>query len=232
MDSTSTNGLRWQVDIDELTAAMEQELQERKKRSFFDNINGFPFTPKVLPPGADRLWVKYHRGGPTLEGEARTQEYVRSALAKVEWPSKTSLYVPEVFVYAETEIEDMTHSFIIMEFVTGTPISHITRAIRRSADLEPQVKEDMIRLFKDRVVDALCFFLSLEPPADAAPGPVGGGRVLSFVFGQDNYDAPRDFDSLLDLEEWDNQENEKVCPVSRGRSAVFLMSEGRIARWN
>lgn len=210
MDSTSTFEPEWAADIDELTAAVKQEIEICSKRYFYENIRGFRFVPKVLPPGVDCLWVKYKDEGPTLEAEACTQEYVYGELSKWDEPARKGLHVPKVFDYAEIRIDDFTYSFIIMEFVTGTPISHITSAIEVSGDIDSLAKEDRIHLFEDRVVDALCFLLSLEPPSDAGPGPVGGGRIQSFVFGRENSYAPRAFDTLGDLEAWVNEENEKV----------------------
>ncbi|ROW04835.1 hypothetical protein VMCG_04801 [Cytospora schulzeri] len=209
MDSTFTDNSTWEVDIDVLTAAAEDEIEQSRKRPFYENIKGFRFTPKVLPPGVECLWVKYRDGEPTLQTEAFTQDYVHSELAKLDRPVKGGLYIPKVFGYAEIEMEGCNCSFIIMEFVTGTPISRITRDIRRSKDSDDQEKEDRMRPFKDRVVDALCFLLSLEPPVDAAPGPVNGGHIQSFVFGRDESYAPRVFNSLEDLHEWVNHENEK-----------------------
>ncbi|KAK7733967.1 hypothetical protein SLS53_007961 [Cytospora paraplurivora] len=225
MDSTSTLEPEWTVDINELTAAVKKEIEICSKRYFYENIRGFRFVPKVLPPGIDCLWVKYKDEGPTLEAEACTQHYVYGELTKRDEPGRKGLHVPKVFDYAEIRINDFTYSFIIMEFIKGTPVSHITSDIEVSGDIDSQTKEGRIHLFEDRVVDALCFLLSLEPPSDARPGPVGGGRIQSFVFGRENSYAPRAFDTLGDLEEWVNEENEKkkINPYS---TTADLVSEG------
>lgn len=73
------------------------------------------------------------------------------------------------------------------------------------------MKAEIVRPFKDRIADALCFLLPLKPLPETAPGPVNGGRIQNFVFGRDDFLAPRDFDTLEELEGWINEENEKVC---------------------
>lgn len=212
MDVLSTVEPIWEVDIEELIAATREWLELCDSRPFHENIRGFPFTPKVLPPGATRLWVKPHIGGPTLRGEADTQDYVHTEITKRGPPTSEGLYAPKVFDYAEFEIEGMIHSCIVMEFVTGTPISSIMKPTLWSRDMSESAKNEIVRPFKHRVADALCFFLSLEPPPGAAPAPVNGGRIKNFIFGRDDFDGPFDFDTLEQLQEWVNQENEKVRP--------------------
>ncbi|KUI70566.1 hypothetical protein VM1G_06546 [Cytospora mali] len=225
MDTTSTGKSIWKVDIAELTAAAKLEYEEAKKRPFYQRNSGFRFSPKVLPPGVDCLWVKYKVDEPTLSAEARTQKYVHSKLAKPGW---AGLHIPRVFDYAEINIkggEWPTWSFIMMEFVTGTPVTRIFNNIKGSGDKSSEVKKAQICLVKDRVVDALCFLLSLKPPPGASPGPVDGGLIQSFIFGRDDSYAPREFVSLKDLENWVNLENrkEKLNPLL---TTADLVSEG------
>lgn len=200
----------WQVNIEELIAATKAYGDLCRSRPYWENIRGFPFTPKALPPGVTRLWVKSHAGGPTLRGETDTQHYVRTEIIKQGVPTSQKLYVPKVFDYAEFEIEGIPYSAIVMEFVTGTPISSIMNPTLFSRDIPESAKNEKVRPFKDRVVEALCFFLSLEPAANTAPAPVNGGRIKNYVFGRDNCDGPFDFDTLEELQEWVNEESEKV----------------------
>jgi hypothetical protein len=118
--------------------------------------------------------------------------------------------VPKVFDYADFEIEGIIHSCIVMEFVTGTPVSSIMKPTLWSRDMSESAKNEIVRPFKDRVAHALCFLLRLEPLPDTAPAPVNGGRPKNYVFGRDNCDGPCDFDTLEQLQEWIDQENEKV----------------------
>ncbi|KAK2597566.1 hypothetical protein N8I77_012345 [Diaporthe amygdali] len=215
----------WEVDIEELIAATKDYQDLCNSRHFYENIRGFPFTPKVLPPGVTRLWVKPHVGGPTLRAEADTQDYVRTEITKRGPPTSEGLYVPKVFDYAEFEIEGMIHSCIVMEFVTGTPISSIMKPTLWSRDMSESAKNEIVRPFKDRVAHALCFLLSLEPLPDTAPAPVNGGRIKNFVFGRDNCDGPCDFDTLEQLQEWINQENEKE-KLNPDLTTADLVSEG------
>lgn len=216
LQGSRPNESTWEVNMEELIAATkEYEDLCRSRPTSRLNIRGFPFTPKVLPPGVTRLWVKYHAGGPTLEGEFDTQDYVRTEIIKRGPPTSEDLYVPKVFYYAEFELEDFSYSAIIMEFVTGTPISSIMQPILWSRDISESAKNEIFRPFKDRIVQALCFLLSLEPAPDTAPAPVNGGRIKNFVFGRYDNDGPFDFDTLEQLQEWINQESETVSNVQK-----------------
>lgn len=214
MDKTTPDDFDWTVDIDELVAATKQEMEEREARgpTAAPLITGFRFVPKILPPGVQCLWVKYHQADPTREGEAYTQAYVHNQLVKLDEPTRGRFYVPKVFDYAEAWIEDCPWSFIIMEFVTGTPLTEVRKRVVRSASYTRALENTSKNMgpFKDRVVDALCFLLSLEPPPDTTPGPVNGGQIQSFVFGMVDTLAPCEFDSLDELSDWVNEENPKV----------------------
>lgn len=155
MDILLTDEPIWEVDIEELIAATRQYRDLCNSRHFYENIRGFPFTPKVLPPGVTRLWVKPHVAEPTLGAEADTQDYVHTEITKRGPPTSEGLYAPKVFDYAEFEIEGMDYSCIIMEFVTGTPISSIMKPTLRSRDMSESAKAEIVRPFKDRVADAL-----------------------------------------------------------------------------
>lgn len=218
------NESTWEVDIEELIAATKDYEDLCSRRHFYENIRGFPFTPKVLPPGVTRLWVKSHAGGPTLRGEAYTQDYVHNEISKRGPPTSEHFYVPKVFDYAEFWIGDMIYSCIVMEFVTGTPISSIMKPTLWSREMSEEAKSEIVNPFKDRVAQALCFFLSLEPLPDTAPGPVNGGRIQNFVFGRDNSDAPQDFDTLEQLQDWINEENEKVCLETAAEKLLLKFS--------
>lgn len=210
----------WRVNVEELIAATKAYEDLCNTRPLWENIRGFPFTPKVLPPGVTRLWVKSHAGEPTLRAEADTQDYVRTEIIKQGPPTSEKIYVPKVFDYAEWEIDGIPYSAIVMEFVTGTPISSIMKPTLWSRDISESAKDEIFRPFKDRVVQALCFFLSLEPAADTAPAPVNGGRIKHFVFGRDDSDGPFDFDTLEQLQEWINEESEQVRTDERAATKV------------
>lgn len=200
----------WQVNIEELITAIKAYEALCRSRLYWENIRGFPFMPKALPPGVTRLWVKSHAGEPTLRGESDTQDYVRTEIIKQGPLTSKDMYVPKVFDYAEFEMEGIPYSAIIMEFIIGTPISSIMNSTLWSRDITESEKNEIVRPFKDRVVQALCFFLSLEPAADTAPAPVNGGRIKNYVFGRDDCEGPFDFDTLEQLQEWINEESEKV----------------------
>lgn len=204
------NESTWEVDVEELIAATKDYKDLCNSRPYYENIRGFPFTPKDLPPGVTRLWVKSHAGEPTLRGEADTQDYVHNEITKRGPPTSEHFYVPEVYRYEEFWIGDMIYSCILMEFVTGTPISSIMKPTLWSREISEEAKSEIVRPFKDRVAQALCFLLSFDPLPDTAPAPVNGGRIQNFVFGRDDPDAPHDFDTLKQLQDWINEENEKV----------------------
>lgn len=212
MDTNTQEEPEWSVDIDELTIALQEHLEEWKDKHFWEWVGGFPFTPKVPPPGVESLWVKFRYGVPTLEGEFETGDYAYYELAKRDEATRKSLRIPYIYKYVEIYLNDEHYSLIIMERVIGTPLDDVIRPTQRLyLDLDEDEMEEKLQPFKDRVVDALCFLLSIEPPPDAVPGPVGGGYMRSFVFGPEDSCAPRPFDSLQDFQDWVNTENEKVC---------------------
>lgn len=211
--SSYPNDSTWEVDIEELIAAAKDYEELCNSRPYHENVRGFLFTPKILPPGVTRLWVKSRAEGPTLRGEADTQHYVHTELNKRGPPTSEHFYVPKVFDYAEYWIGEMIYSCIVMEFVTGSPISSIMKPTLWSREMSEEAKSEIVRPFKDRVAQALCFFLGLEPLPDTAPAPVNGGRIQNFVFGRDNCDGPYDFDTLEQLQDWFNEENQKVSLI-------------------
>lgn len=98
---------------------------------------------------------------------------------------------------------------IVIEFVPGVQVSHTVKELKQFEDITAEEEENKIALFKDRVVDAICFSLSLQPPRETSPGPVGGGLIAHFIFGRDDPDAPREFDDLEDLQNYVDEENKK-----------------------
>ncbi|KAL1865050.1 hypothetical protein Daus18300_007397 [Diaporthe australafricana] len=226
LSSSSSDESTWKVDIEELIAATREWGKLCKSRPFFRNIRGFPFNPKVLPPGVTGLWVKPQCAWPSLRGEADTHVYIHDQLSKTESPTRDGLYVAKVFEYVELDLDDWSYTFIVMEFVTGTPISSIMKPTLWSREMSDSEKEVKVRPFKDRVVHALCFLLSLEPLPDTAPGPVNGGHIQNFVFGRDDSWAESIFDSVEELQDWINEENEKKILGSEYPGAIDLMSEG------
>lgn len=200
---------------DEVIAATAQEILECRKRPFFDSIRGFRFVPGDSPDGAS-VWVKYGYSNNTwgLRCEAETQAYVHGEIAKLDEETRRRIYVPRVFSFIEAEFDGFTYGMIVMEYVAGVPVSRIVKALERSDD--EAGKEEKVSLFKGRVIDAICFLLSLQPSPETTPGPVGGGRILNFIFGRDNPEAPREFDDVEDLQTYINEENKKVytCPIA------------------
>lgn len=228
LHSSSPKESTWQADMEELIAAARAYMDLCNGRDYHENVGGFPFTPKICPPGVSRLWVKVHAGGPTLRGECDTQEYVHNEITKRDWPTGHEVYVPKVYAYAEFDMEEFPHSCILMEFVTGTPLSTIMESTLWSRDLSEPAKKEVLRPYKDRVAHFLSFLLSLEPPPDAAPAPVNGGRMKNFVFGRDDSDGPCIFETLEQLQDWVNQENEKVrCRKSRHEALTNILDTCR-----
>ncbi|KAI3393163.1 hypothetical protein diail_4688 [Diaporthe ilicicola] len=207
---SSSGGSTCKVNVEELIIATRQYEELRKTRPFYMNtcIRGLPFNPEILPAGATGLWVKHHHGGLDLRGKpTRKTTYTTSC------PNRNA-QLNMVCTFRSIRlcgIPGLPYSCVVMEFVTGTPTSSIMKPTLWPREISESDKEETIRPFKERAVDALCFPLSLEPHPDTAPGPVNGGRMKNFVFGWDDSDAPCDVDTLEELQEWINEENEKVC---------------------
>ncbi|KAI0966037.1 hypothetical protein F4678DRAFT_451139 [Xylaria arbuscula] len=135
-----------------------------------------------------------------------TQQYVHAEWMKADEETKARLLVPEVFDYIEGEIDNHLYGFIVMEYLPGTSIRELLGPLRQARVPE---SDESITSLKDRVIEAVCFLLSLTPPPETPPGPVGGGRMKNRAFGTDELEAPRQFESSEDLQTYINDEIEQ-----------------------
>lgn len=162
-----------------MDARPRRELVACKTRSFFDNIRGFHHVPTQSPPPghSNGVWVKYACSGEQLRCEASTQAFVHTQLAKSDEKTRRSIYVPEVFDFVQGEIEGIPYGIIVMEYVTGVPVSHIVRCIKRLEDEEPVVIAEKVEASEERVADVICFLLASRPSSpETAPASWAGGR--------------------------------------------------------
>jgi len=129
-----------------------------------------------------------------LEGEAATQAYVYEMLH--ENPALLEfIRVPEV--YRIIQIDEFPRVLVVMEYVHG-------RTVRRC--LEGETTDESRDRLWSQILCALNTLLSFQPPPNTAPGPAGGGGISHMIFGEycEHETAPRDFNSVQDLENFIN----------------------------
>ena len=207
----------WEPSEEEIVAATAEEVRKAGKRHFYENIRGFSHPPVAGKSGL--VWIKYGYDTERLRCEANNQAFVHGELESCEEKTRKEFRVPRVFDFFEAEIDGLPYGMIVMEFVEGVPISKLTAQLRQADGLAD--KEKKIAVLKQRVADAICFLLSLQAPPDVVPGPVGGGRIVHFIFGRDEPEAPREFEDLEELQAYINTENKKVRDTDKGRR-VFV----------
>jgi hypothetical protein len=175
---------------DDLIEAARQHEQQSRRRPMWERGTGFPFLQGDQPVA----WIKYSRDRYRLEREAATQNYVYRTL--MQQPDLSELIcVPQI--YRIIQGDDIPYVLIVMEYVHG-------RTVRQWLEISEESKQ----LLWGRVLDALVVFLAFQLPEPIPPpGPVGGGRITHLVFGEyaEPEDAPRDFDSVEDLQIYINQ---------------------------
>jgi hypothetical protein len=191
-------------DLDIITAA-RQHVQENRQRPLGSGFyqSGFP----LLQNGEPVAWIK--TGDDSVADEAATQKHVYESF--MQEPSLSNgVRVPKI--YRVILCDDYPWTIIVMEYVSGRTVQQWLEISNKMEDL----------LFS-RILEAMKVLLSLPPPQrNTPPGPAGGGRIDHLVFGSlycEIGSAPRDFDSVQDLQNHMNQivvssENDTLWPTS------------------
>ncbi|WQF81028.1 Putative aminoglycoside phosphotransferase, protein kinase-like domain superfamily [Colletotrichum destructivum] len=120
----------WKPDRDDIISATAKDLLERSQRPFYENLRGFRFSPKDVPDDVF-VWVKHSLGGEPLRCEANTQYFVHSEISKMDDATRRMYRAPKVFDFFEAEIDELPYGILVMESVTGVPVSGVMRDIRR-----------------------------------------------------------------------------------------------------
>ncbi|KAL1856261.1 hypothetical protein Daus18300_010833 [Diaporthe australafricana] len=201
----------WKPVRDEIIAALADELNSQRHKYDFQVLRGFQFTHGHLPPGVDCLWIKYDFHVPRLQWQANTQTWAHEQITKDE-NADARFHVPGVYDFFEAEIDGFDYGLIVMELAKGVLLSDVEYNIKKSSNMSRDEKQNKICLFKDSVVEAICLLYSLTPPEDTAPGPYGGGLVTNLVWGREDSNSPREYESVEDLQNWINAENDRTNP--------------------
>ena len=172
----------------DIIAAVRQDKHDKKQQSTSYVENGFP----LLQHGEPIAWVK--SGGDELVDEAATQTYIHERF--IQEPSLSDrLRVPKI--YRVILCDDYPHTIVVMEYVHG-------RTVQQWLEISTERQD----IFWGRILDAMKVLLALQPPGPITPpGPAGGGRIVHLVFGEysQTESAPKDFDSVADLQNHVNQ---------------------------
>jgi len=176
------------VAADEPGSATAAKEHDRLSRNNFGTIRGFGY-PKDQPV----VWVKCSYNSEQLHSEALTQIYAHEHLVDLPEAQRNGVFVPRVYktYYVTLDDIDWTYALIVMEYIRGVSVKQL---LRETGNNKPRRE-----LLISQVFDALNALLALEPDADTAPGPEGGGRIEHFIFDKDDSTTPQEFDSLQNL---------------------------------
>lgn len=199
----------WKPVNDEIIAALTDELNSQRHKNQFQVVRGFQFTNGHLPPGADCVWIKYDFDVPRLQRQANTQAWAHEQIAKDD-NANARFHVPRVYDCFEAAINGLDYGLIVMEFAQGVSVSEIEFNITKSRNMSREEKKNKLCMFKNRVIEAICLLYSLTPPEDTAPGPHGGGLITNLVWGREDSESSREYESAEDLQNWINAENDRV----------------------
>ncbi|OAA53624.1 Protein kinase-like domain protein [Niveomyces insectorum RCEF 264] len=125
--------------------------------------------------------------------EARTQQFAHDGLAKMPPDERQGIHVPRILRLVQY---DSGSGYIVMEYVPGKTLEHIHR---EHQDMTPEDSQP----YYDAISRALRLFLAIPVPADAQPGPVGGGIIHHALFK--GFVAPIKYDSVDMLEKHMNK---------------------------
>ncbi|OAA67918.1 Protein kinase-like domain protein [Niveomyces insectorum RCEF 264] len=164
-----------------------EELGEARKRLGFCTAEGHAITGFPYPPERPLFYAKL-RTKAVLRQEARTQQFAYEGLEKMPPDKRHGIRVPRVLRLVENE---RGNGFIIMEYVHGETLKSILARPNSPTygDVQP---------YFDRISKALRLFLEIPVPADAKPGPCGGG-IIHHTFYKD-FEAAIEYESIDMLE--------------------------------
>ncbi|KAJ0109344.1 hypothetical protein J7T55_000269 [Diaporthe amygdali] len=187
--------LDWKLVRDEIIAALADELNPQRHKNHFEVMRGFKLTNGHLPAGADCVWIKYDFDVPRLQWQANTQAWAYEQIAKDD-NANARFHIPRVCDFFEARINGLDYGLIVMEFVEGVTVSDIEFNIT-SSNISQEEKQNK-----------LC--------------PYGGGLITNLVWGREDSNSPQEYESVEDLQNWINAENDRTNP---GYPPVDLVSE-------
>ncbi|OAA53510.1 Protein kinase-like domain protein [Niveomyces insectorum RCEF 264] len=146
-------------------------------------VTGFPYPLEQQP-----LFYVKARDKDRLHPEARTQQFAHDGLERLPQDGRKGIHVPRIL--RVVEYESGGGGFMVMEYVTGRTLKDILAI--------PHLTYGDAQAYFDKVSKALQLFLALPAPADAKPGPCGGG-IIRHTFFKD-FEAAIEYDSVDMLE--------------------------------
>lgn len=185
-------------DVDGIIAQARIEFAASQQQTTTSQGRGFAY-PKDSPT----VWVKWGYYPRLLQAEACTQDYIHENLDRLDKSIRKGVRVPEVFRFIEAELEDgWSAGLIVMEYIPGQTMASLV--------MEADWDQGRSDLYRERILDALNAFLSIQSEKGTVPGPEGGGLIQHFVFGRDDSTATQYFQTLEELQGWVNEEVRNV----------------------
>lgn len=101
--------------------------------------------------------------------------------------------------YFEARDEDFPWALMVMDYVKGV----------RLFDLATNKQDRSFQVIvASRIATTLVAMSSLRPPYGTKPGPGDGDLMTCPVWGRDDFDAPKAFDTVDELEKYINEQAE------------------------
>lgn len=114
-------------------------------------------------------------------------------------------------------MEDAPWGLIVMDYVKGTRLHDITMAKQ-----DPGFRD----ILASRIAKILVALSTVKAPQGSKPGRMDGQTMSCLVWGRYEFEAPRSFDTLDELQEYINEQI-KVCePRLFSEAADHLMRSG------
>lgn len=149
-----------------------------------DIISVFKQEPTFKPNGNSvtgfrypkRNSVAYVKFGPLkqIAAEIRNHEYAFGALKKMPPDQTRGVRIPEIYhTFSIGEELSQKRMFIVMEHIDGTTLADL---------VEEHGYETTKETHERSIARVIRLLMSIEPPKDQGPGPVGGGRIRHPLF--------------------------------------------------
>ena len=101
--------------------------------------------------------------------------------------------------FFRARMEDLPWGFIVMDYVKGTRLHDMAMARQ-----DPKFQD----ILASRIAKLLVAMSMLKAPQGAKPGRIDGRRMSSIVWGRYEFEAPRCFETVSELQEYINEQIE------------------------
>ncbi|RFU32172.1 hypothetical protein B7463_g4188, partial [Scytalidium lignicola] len=180
-----------------LLAQIAQELTEDQVHDAREQIGpcneaGHAITGFAYPFDNPVFYIKFgNRSSESMTAEALTHQFVFEAFEQMPPENRKGIRVPQIFRILNTH----QGTYIIMEYIQGMTLGQLYKSTESF--------EVVSKPYYEQIARGVKLLLSISVPADAEPGPYGGG-IIKHPFFKD-FEAPTRYDSIDTLEKHINK---------------------------